>query len=275
MFFMKLLTILLLMGLGLTGCQSQSAARSQTDQSMPPATLRVLTYNIHHGVGDDGKLDLQRIADVINAVKPDLVALQEVDKRVERSNHIDEPAVLAKLTGMHPVFEKNIDFQGGEYGNAILSRSPVIRHVNNKLPQSYADEQRGLLEAHIEHHGRPVIFYATHFDYRGDDTERLASSVMLKDLIEQQSTQTIIVAGDLNTRPDTAVMKKLRKFLVDTHNEENGPGYTFPADNPDRRIDYIMHTPRAGLKVIESRVIDEPVASDHRPLLVVYEMTND
>ncbi len=274
MFFMKLLTILLVLGLGLSGCQSESVSRPETDKSTSPITLRVLTYNIHHGVGVDGVLDLQRIADVINAVKPDLVALQEVDKGVERSQRIDEPAVLAKLTGMHPVFEKNINFQGGEYGNTILSRSPVMRHINYKLPQSLPDEQRGLLEVHIEHQGRPLIFYATHFDYHGDDGERLASTAMLHDLIKEQPIQTIIVAGDLNTRPDTAVMQKLQAFLVDTHIDDTDPGYTFPADKPDRRIDYIMHTPDAGLKIIESRVIDEPVASDHRPLLVVYELTD-
>lgn len=256
----------------LAACTSQTA-----DKQVPEGgeSLRVLSYNIHHGEGEDGRLDLQRIANVIMAVEPDLVALQEVDKGVERTNRIDQPAVLAELTGMHVVFEKNINYQGGEYGNAVLSRLPVIRHANYKLPQLTPDEQRGLLEVHVEHAGRSIVFYATHFDYHGDDKERLASAVMLKELIDQQETKTIIVAGDLNARPDSAVIKKMTAFLIDTHDDVQGPAYTYPADQPDRRIDYIMHPPDAGLKVTESRVIDEAVASDHRPLFVVYEMAND
>ncbi|MBT8045323.1 MAG: hypothetical protein KJO79_10270, partial [Verrucomicrobiae bacterium] len=83
--------------------------------------LRVLSYNIHHGVGLDGKLDLGRIAKVIRKQNPDLVALQEVDKLVTRSDKTDQAVVLAKYLGLHVVFGKSIDFQGGVYGNAILS----------------------------------------------------------------------------------------------------------------------------------------------------------
>ena len=76
-----------------------------------PLQLRVLSYNIHHGAGIDGKLDLPRIAGVITAVNPDLVALQEVDRKTRRTKQQDQPAMLAKLTGMKILFERNIDFQ--------------------------------------------------------------------------------------------------------------------------------------------------------------------
>lgn len=225
----------------------------------------------------DGKLDMQRIADVINAVNPDLVALQEVDKGVERTGGIDQPAILAKLTGMHAVFEKNIDFQGGEYGNAVLSRLPIEKWSNHKLPQLTPDEQRGMLEVHVRFGDRPIVFYATHFDYHGDDAERLASADLFRDMVGKQKTQTVILAGDLNTRPDSPVMEKLNAFLIDTHTvaSPDTPGLTYPADAPDRRIDYILHTPGADLRAVESRVVDEPVASDHRPLLVVFEFAGN
>src|SRR3954468_2494324 len=90
-----------------------------------PERVRVLSYNIHHGEGVDGKLDLERIAAVINAVEPDLVALQEVDQRVARTRLIDEPADLARLTKMHVAFGANLALQGGHYGNAVLSRWPI------------------------------------------------------------------------------------------------------------------------------------------------------
>ncbi len=251
----------------------------------PTPTLRVLSYNIHHGEGMDGAIDLERIADVIKASEADLVALQEVDKGVERTNKVDQPGVLAELTGMHVVFEKNIIYQGGEYGNAVLSRFPVERFENHALPQSIPGEQRGLLEIHVEVEGRAVVFFATHFDYHEDDGERLASADMLRGLVEQQQGKTVIVAGDLNAPPNGQVMEKVTAFLSDTYNlgadvatdpgaaPGTDPGYTFPADEPDRRIDYILHTPRSGLTVDESRVIEEPVASDHRPLLAVFELS--
>src|SRR5262245_26822074 len=79
-----------------------------------PQTLRVLSYNIHHGEGTDGKLDLARIAGVITAAKPDLVALQEVDRRATRTKGVDQTAELAKLTGLQAEFGKAIDLQGGD-----------------------------------------------------------------------------------------------------------------------------------------------------------------
>ena len=65
-----------------------------------PPRLRVLTYNIHHGEGTDGKFDYERLARVINGLKPDVAALQEVDRNTRRANGVDQAALLAKLTGM-------------------------------------------------------------------------------------------------------------------------------------------------------------------------------
>src|SRR5882672_6615404 len=89
-------------------------------------TLRVMTYNIHVGVGMDKKQDLARIAEVINHERPDLVGLQEVDRGVERTGHVDEVAELARLTGMDYAFAPNLRFQGGWYGVAVLSRLPIL-----------------------------------------------------------------------------------------------------------------------------------------------------
>src|SRR6266550_6659404 len=95
-------------------------------------TLRVMTYNIHVGVGMDKKLDLKRIADVINDQHPDLVGLQEVDRGVKRTQGIDEIAELARLTRMQFVFAHNLDYQGGQYGVAILSRFPILTTDHRK-----------------------------------------------------------------------------------------------------------------------------------------------
>ncbi|MBT5621283.1 MAG: endonuclease, partial [Verrucomicrobia bacterium] len=128
--------------LGLTwlpGCNSPD---------ITPVVLRVMTYNIHHAEGLDGKVDLERIANVLQQSNADVIALQEVDKNTERTGGIDMPAELAKLTGLNVVFGANLDnFQGGQYGTAILSRFPIESHENHLLNQTRKGEQRGVLQA--------------------------------------------------------------------------------------------------------------------------------
>ena len=127
--------------------------------------VRVMSYNIRHGEGMDHRVDLPRIAEVIRAADPDIVSLQEVDRGVERTQHIDEPAQLGELTGMQSIFARNIEYQGGDYGNAVLTRLPVLDHQNHFLPRTRAGEQRGMLALTVLAGNRPFLFLATHFDY--------------------------------------------------------------------------------------------------------------
>src|SRR5687767_689864 len=107
--------------------------------AQPSSTvIRVMSYNIHHGEGLDGKLDLERIAKLITDAKADIVGLQEVDRGSERTQKRDLPAELAKLTGMTVQFDKNIPNQGGEYGNAVLTKFPIKRAKNTHL-KSFAN----------------------------------------------------------------------------------------------------------------------------------------
>src|SRR4029078_683171 len=116
-------------------------------------TLHVMTYNIHVGVGMDQKLDLQRIAGVINAEHPDLVGLQEVDRGVKRTEGKDEIAELAKLTAMNYAFAHNLDYQGGQYGVAILSRFPIKQIDHRKYENRRETERRGMIRVEIEFAG--------------------------------------------------------------------------------------------------------------------------
>jgi endonuclease/exonuclease/phosphatase family metal-dependent hydrolase len=125
------------------------AARSFTPAAFGNKTLRVMTYNIHVGVGMDKKLDLQRIADVINGQHPDLVGLQEVDRGVKRTEGKDEIAELAKLTSMNYTFAHNLDYQGGQYGVAILSRFPIGAIDHRK----YGKQAGGGTARHDSRHG--------------------------------------------------------------------------------------------------------------------------
>lgn len=232
-----------------------------------PLRLRVLSYNIHHGEGMDGRIDLERIAALIRRLEPDLVALQEVDRGVERSGRVDQPERLAEQTGMQSVFERNIAYQGGDYGNAVLSRLPVLRVRNHYLPKSLPNEQRGMLEVQVQAGGRAVRFLATHLDYHPDDTERMESADMLRRFLRPEPAVPTVIAGDMNALPDSRVLEALTSFLIDTYMADSVPLFTYPAGQPDRRIDYILHDRCHAWRCTEYRVIPEAVASDHRPVL--------
>jgi endonuclease/exonuclease/phosphatase family metal-dependent hydrolase len=235
-------------------------------EPLEPCVLRVLSYNIRHAQGNDGVVDLQRIAQVIRQAQPDLVALQEVDRGVARSGQTDQPAELGRLTGLHALFEKNIDYGGGEYGNAILSRFPIVRYENFKLPALTPGEQRGALAALVEvAAGRQCWFVSTHWDSRRDEAERLASTERLAALWEQNwAPAPTLIAGDLNAVPDSEVLQRLRKEWVVP---DGAPTPTYPAVQPARQIDYVLARPAMRWRFRASSVVAEAVASDHRPLL--------
>ena len=171
--------------------------------------FRVMTYNIHHGAGLDRKVDLQRIADLIKQEQADIVALQEVDKGVERTARRDCPAELAALTGMTCVFSNNYHFQGGEYGNAVLTRFPVKRWTNRHYQMLRPGEQRGLLQIVLDVHGRELVFMDTHIDYRGDDTERLQNAAEILEAMKAYSGRPMILCGDFNDTPGSRTHQKL------------------------------------------------------------------
>lgn len=235
-----------------------------------PFQLRVLSYNIHHCAGVDRKLDVQRIADVIGSVQPDIVALQEVDQNVTRSQSVDQPARLAELTGMQVVFGANIPLQGGHYGNAILSRFPITNHKNHLLPNIDNSEQRGVIEAMIAAPAplSQVVFLATHLDYRADERERLASAKVINDLMAKHSDAAAILAGDMNATPDSETMRRLSSVWKITN---DNPRLTIPVDQPTKQIDFILFAPPAKWRAIETRVLDEAVASDHRAIFSILQ----
>lgn len=240
-------------------------------QAADPTRLRVLSYNIHHGEGVDRKLDLKRIAKVILSVQPDVVALQEVDQKVKRSGGVDQPAELARLTGMNVVFGANIELQGGLYGNAVLSRFPIARHRNHLLPNIDDSEQRGVIEVEIEipQTEQTVLLLATHLDYRPDERERLASAQVINELISVNPDRPALLAGDLNATPESATLQLFGKMWTPANAK---PMATVPVKEPTRQIDFILYRPTNRWEVVEVVVLDEAVASDHRVIFAVLEL---
>ena len=245
-----------------------------TPSSEAGERLRVLTYNIHHAEGEDRKLDVERIARVIRDAKPDLVALQEVDRKVSRTTGVDQPAEFARLARMQVAFGANITLQGGEYGNAVLARMPLARERNHSLPCRKNGEQRGVLEVEIawpDEQSRLVLL-ATHFDHRPDDAERLESAEFVnrraRELQESAAGVRMILAGDLNDHPASPTLKRLREAGWTTN---DGELPTIPVAVPQRQIDFVLARPSTAWRIVETRVLPEAVASDHRAVLMVLE----
>ena len=235
-------------------------ARSQ------PKEIRVLSYNIHHGRGTDGEINLARTARAIRSVDPDLVALQEVDVETERSGGINQIVALAQRTGMAYVFGDNLDYQGGDYGNAILFDLPITSHENHLLPNLNGPPRRSALEAVVTVNGTSIGFLSAHLDYQ-DKENRLGEVRAINQLLEE-SDHPMILAGDINALFDTETLQLLELAWMNTVDK---PHFTFPAENPERQIDYVMGHPEERWEVKEVRVLDSN-ASDHRPLLVVLEL---
>ncbi|MFK7818224.1 MAG: endonuclease/exonuclease/phosphatase family protein [Planctomycetaceae bacterium] len=233
-------------------------------------TLRVLRYNIHHGAGVDGKLDLERIAKVILSTKPDIVALQEVDRFARRSGNVDQAKKLAKLTRMHFAFGPNIKLGEGDYGNAVLSRFPLRVRKNHQLPNIDNGEQRGVLDVDVRTPTGPIRFLATHFDHRKPDEERLASARFVDTLLKRELLVPTLLAGDLNATPESEPLRLLGRHW----HRPDGVFPTIPVKSPTRQIDFVIAAKRTDSKFVESKVVAEPVASDHRPLLVVITVAN-
>ena len=240
----------------------------------PP--LRILSYNVHHCEGVDGKLDVERIARVIESARPDLVALQEIDVGAQRTGGVDQAAELARLTGMQHVFGGNIELPGGRYGNAVLSRWSIEKSINQRLPCLNQGEQRGVLmvDLNIPGQTRPLKFWATHLDHRRDPAERIGSAQRINEWLAQASLSQasesvdVILAGDLNARRDT---EPLQIFLQQWQIAGDVMMPTIPADQPRDQIDFVLLHPQDRWKVIQVTVLEEAVASDHRPILALIE----
>ncbi|MFL9657058.1 endonuclease/exonuclease/phosphatase family protein [Streptomyces sp. PB17] len=251
-----------------------TAAAVSADRLPGPRVLDVMTFNIHHAQGTDDVLDLRRVATVIRRSGADVVGLQEVDNHYsERSDWADQPAELAKLLGYHVVFGANIDNSppapGGhrvQYGTAILSRYPITASDNTWLYKSPGQEQRGLLHATLDVHGKKVEFYNTHLA-AGSQVDRLRQTAQVVDLIG--TTKPGILVGDFNALPTAPESQPLQKAYTDAWAESlhaRGDGATYPAQSPTERIDLIYAT-RKVTPLVTEVLKDDPTASDHRPLL--------
>jgi len=243
---------------GLLVLATPAAANAQT-------TLRIAAYNVKHGLGMDSVIDLERIAGVLRPLNADVITFQEIDNAVERTDGVDQAARLGELLGMSAHFGDFMPYQGGEYGMAVLTRLPVLSVTNHRLPDG--DEPRTGLEVQVAAgpDGVPVSIVGIHF-YRTPE-ERLAQADALSSFLDDREHPVVLI-GDFNSQRGDIVLRSLREndwFVVD----KDGSSLTFPSDVPEREIDFAMLRPASAFEIVEHRVLEESVASDHRPLFVV------
>jgi endonuclease/exonuclease/phosphatase family metal-dependent hydrolase len=236
-----------------------------------------MTWNIHAGTDARGAPNLDRVAAVIRAEKPDIVLLQEVDSVTRRSSGVDQLATLAEATGMHRAFGRSLDFQGGGYGIAILSRTPIVASRTVRLlvepPQQRSGgvyEPRSALHSRVVWGGDTLEVVNTHIDASGDDFYRLQEirrvlrvAGALRDI-----SGIVVFGGDLNAEPESEVQRLVREDGwrdVWTTCGGEGPGLTYPDSAAVKRIDYLYLD--AGWRCRGARVT-RTGASDHALLVV-------
>ncbi len=248
-----------------------NSAKSTSALAAARKTLRVMTYNIHVGVGMDQKMDLQRIAEVINHEQPDLVGLQEVDRGVRRTQGVDEIVELSKLTKMDYAFAHNLDYQGGEYGVAILSRFPIGKIEHRKFQNRREAERRGMLRIEVDVAGHIVNFLTTHLDYQYADGRLFESEQLLRVL--DSTNGPIVIVGDLNDEPSGDTYKLVTSKFQDAWitSKAKDDGLSYPADKPAKRIDYIFYRTSDGVKAKKAWTV-HTLASDHVPVVAELEI---
>jgi endonuclease/exonuclease/phosphatase family metal-dependent hydrolase len=239
-------------------------------------SVRVLVFNIHAGEDAAGRPNLQRVAGVVRSTRADLVLLQEVDRGTKRSGNVDQLAALEKLTNYSTVFGRSLDYDGGLYGIAALSRDRIATHATESLPiqppqprSGGSYEPRAALMLTASTRLGPLEAINTHLDASRDEHYRLQESAHIIELVKRRAASTlpVVAGGDFNAEPGSATYQQLMASgLRDAWKECGaGDGFTYPADNPVKRIDYLFLT--SGLRCTAAKVIDTTV-SDHRPLLV-------
>ena len=267
-------TVFAITAIGCT-CTNRNTSGEYNQQS-----IVVSSYNVKHGVGMDGVLDLERTSVALAGLGADIIALQEVDEFVSRSGGIDQAKWLGEKLGMESAFGSFMDFQGGRYGLAILSKFPIEHSEIWRLADG--NEPRVALAVRIRPTfgnstalNTPITFVVVHFDWVGDDAFRFTqASQTIEHIQSLDSITPWVVLGDFN---DTPTSRTMQAFFDIGKNavKRAGESMTFPANAPNKEIDFIIAGPPVRWKNVKSVVVDEPMASDHLPVAATLTLRNE
>ncbi len=224
----------------------------------------IATYNVHSCVGADGRLDPQRVANVINEIGADIIALQEVDAQQRVSGYLDQWAFLAAATGHHCTPGISLRTHRRNFGNALLTRHPISELRLHDISFE-AREPRGAIDATVIADGYPVRVIATHFGLRR--AERRYQAGVLSSILANESdkvkTKGTLLLGDLNEwRPRSHSLDQLL-----AHFQPAPAPRSFPSVRPLFALDRIVGADAACLTGIDVHSSElARIASDHLPV---------
>ncbi|WP_244615697.1 endonuclease/exonuclease/phosphatase family protein [Stackebrandtia albiflava] len=268
------------LGIGAVGASlaAPGAASAEEVATNRHNRLRFATFNIHHAASPDNVVDLERIATVIESMDVDVIGLQEVDRFWSRSDFVDQPQWFARRLRMWKAYAPNVQLPaerpgdpGREYGTLVLSKWPIIRRHNTLLPKFENGEQRGFLEVTVATPaGMPVHVATTHLQHN-NNLEREAQATAIAEILGNRPRRTV-VTGDFNAETGTPEISTIDSVVDDVWTAVgDGPGHTYNTIDPKVRIDYVWHS--ADLTPVSAEVVtDDPLASDHLPLVAEYKL---
>ncbi len=245
--------------IGIAGCCGVSVGKNRE--------IRLASYNIYHCEDKGKSVDCARTAAVLRRARPDFIALQEVDSVTRRSKGIDQAAEIGKELGMHATYAKALQFQGGGYGVAVLSKEKPLSVARIPLP---GREPRMLLLCEFE----DIWFGSTHFSLQA--TNRLKSAeIVRKEVMARAASKPVFLAGDWNAKPRSGELCAMREFITVLSDENSRTYHGFKPFEPGSEccIDYIaVDSGHAGCyDVRASHVAPDYVTSDHCPVFVTVE----
>ena len=235
--------------------------------------LTLVSYNIHSGIGTDGRFDLRRVGEVLREIDADVIALQEVGDFRGKTSREDQPEHLADLLGMHMAFGPNVVRQGRRYGNAVLSRLPILKSKNYDL-SVHRREPRGALRCDLElSEGRQLHVFCLHLGLslgeRRQQESLLLSADILRDAVRRDP---VVVCGDFNYWGNKPVPALVRRAIHDAALELRAPARTYPSRLPLLRLDRIfVDMGVRPLTIRPHRSSLARLASDHLPLVMRFE----
>ena len=223
--------------------------------------MNILTYNIRAGRGIDNFRSLDRVAGELLRWNADIICLQEVEQWEPGHGYGDQPTLLSKALSMNALFHGVLPLAHYNYGIALLTKLPITKINTYLLPSE--DEQRGLIHAQVASEGGVISVFCTHLGL--GSAERVNQATFISGIMNAVAGPKVI-CGDFNETSDKQAVKTLIKKsgLCDMATELGSEEFTFPADTPTHRIDYILATKDVKAEAI--RVMESP-ASDHRPIL--------
>lgn len=241
-----------------------------------PVTFSIMTYNVHSCIGNDGKNMPLRIAGIIAGLKPDIVALQELDVGLSRTGHLDQVDMIASELDMNFHFHPSLYIQEGRYGNAIFSRYPIRLIKAGGLPsrrQRKKKERRGALWVEVNVDGHTVQVINTHLGLT-PAVRRIQSATLLGPdwLGNTRCHPPVLLCGDLNATPGSYAHHRFSQRLSDAQLSVPGkprPRRTWPSVTPFLRLDHIFLSKEILVRSCKvPRSLNAKMASDHLPLLV-------